>query len=191
MDETAASTLFACLDREVWLMTACAGERRGGLIATFVNPASIVVEMPRMLVGLSRQHYTWELVQASRAFALHLLAEQHLELVWRFGLKSGRTGDKFEGMTVSTGATGSPVLTDCIGWLDCRVEARMDSGDRTVYLAEVVGAQVTQFGPPLTAKRLMDLAPPQYLSELKRQRADDSHLDADAIADWRARLQTM
>ena len=65
MDLTAASTLFAWLGRELWLVTAQAGGRRGGLIATFVNQASIVPEMPRVLVGLARQHHTWELVEAS------------------------------------------------------------------------------------------------------------------------------
>src|SRR6516225_9780017 len=75
MDSTAASTLIAWLDRELWLVTSQAGDRRGGLIATFVNPASIVADLPRMLVGLARQHHTWEVVEASGAFALHLLGE--------------------------------------------------------------------------------------------------------------------
>src|SRR5262245_14940069 len=140
MDATASSTLFAWLDREVWLVTAQAGPRRGGLIATFVNPATIVPEMPRLLVGLAKQHQAWELVETSSALALHLLTEEHLEWVWRFGLESGRDRDKFDGLAVCTGATGSPLLDGAAGWLDCRVEARLDGGDRTVYLAEVVEA---------------------------------------------------
>src|SRR5437764_167787 len=138
MDATAASTLIAWLDRELWLVTAQAGSRRGGLIATFVSPASIVADLPRMVVGLARTHHTWELVEASSAFALHLLGEQHLEWVWHFGLQSGRDVDKFEGLGFRTELTGSPLLDEAIGWLDCRVEARLDTGDRTVYLAEVL-----------------------------------------------------
>jgi flavin reductase (DIM6/NTAB) family NADH-FMN oxidoreductase RutF len=189
MDVTAASTLFAWLDRELWLVTARAGDWRGGLIATFVNQASIVGDLPRMLVGLARQHYTWELVEASDAFALHLLGEQQLDWVWRFGLSSGRDGDKFAGLTVREGATGSPLLDGAVGWLDCRVEARMDTGDRTVYLAEVVQGQVTHFAPPLTFKRLLELTPPEHLAELKRQRLHDSHADAAAIRAWRQQSQ--
>jgi flavin reductase (DIM6/NTAB) family NADH-FMN oxidoreductase RutF len=185
MDATAASTLFAWLDREVWLVTARAGPRRGGLIATFVNPATIVPEMPRLLVGLAKQHFTWQLVEASNAFALHLLAEEHLDWVWRFGLRSGREGDKFDGLPLHTGATGSPLLEGSIGWLDCRVEARLDGGDRTVYLAEVVEGKVTHFAPPLTSRRLLELAPPDRLAELKRQVHRDSQTDAAAILAWR------
>ncbi len=185
MDTTAAATLFAWLDREIWLVTAQAGTRRGGLIATFVNPASIVPDMPRMLVGLSRQHQTRELVERSNAFALHLLGEQHLDWVWRFGLESGREKDKLDGLRVRPMSTGSPVLEDAIGWLDCRVEERMETGDRTVYLAEVVQSGVTHFTPPLTLQRLLNLAPPAQLAELKRQLHHDSAIDAEAIRQWR------
>src|SRR5438552_135293 len=106
MDATAASTLFAWLDQEVWLVTAQAADRRSGLIATFVNQASIVPDLPRVLVALSKQHFTWELVEASGAFALHLLAEEQIELVWRFGLESGRDTDKLAGLSVTTAVTG-------------------------------------------------------------------------------------
>ncbi len=187
MDATAASALFAWLNREVWLVTAAADGLRGGLIATFVSEASLVPELPRVVVGLARQHRTWELVQASRAFALHLLGEEQIELVWRFGLSSARDADKFAGLDVHADATGSPLLEQAIGWLDCRVEASLDSGDRTLYLAEVMQGRVTHYGPPLTTKRMLELAPPDHLAELKRQRHLDSSRDAEAILAWRHR----
>jgi flavin reductase (DIM6/NTAB) family NADH-FMN oxidoreductase RutF len=187
MDVTAASTLFACLDHEVWLVTAQAEGRRGGLIATFVQQATIVPDLPRVLVGLARQHHTWELVEHSDAFALHLLGEQHLDWVWHFGLESGRGRDKLHGMRLSPLSTGGPVLENAIGWLDCRVESRLETGDRTVYLAEVVQGGVTHFAPPLTMRRLLQLAPPAHLAELKRQLHRDSEIDAEAIRRWRER----
>jgi hypothetical protein len=51
------ASLFARTDRELWLLTAAARGRRGGLIATFVSQASIVPDLPRVLVGLAKQHY--------------------------------------------------------------------------------------------------------------------------------------
>jgi flavin reductase (DIM6/NTAB) family NADH-FMN oxidoreductase RutF len=188
MDVTAASTLFAWLDRELWLVTAQAGGRRGGLIATYVDQASLVADLPRVAVSLSHQHHTWELVEASGWFALHLLSEENLELVWQFGLVSGRDQDKFAGLNVTTGTTGSPLLEPTIGWLDCRVEARLDGGGRTLYLAEVVEGKVTRFAPPLTSRRLMECAPMSRLTELQRQRQHDSYQEAEDIRAWRAHL---
>src|SRR5688572_20567317 len=110
MSADAAAALFARTDRELWLLTAAAGGRRGGLIATFVSQAALVPELPRVLVGLAKHHHTRGLVEAGNAFALHLLGEEHLEWVWRFGLRSGRDVDKLEGIAATAGATGSPIL---------------------------------------------------------------------------------
>src|SRR6516225_194631 len=92
------ASLFARTDRELWLLTAAAGGRRGGLIATFVSQASIVPDLPRVVVGIAKQHHTWGLIEASGAFALHLLSADELDWVWRFGLQSGRDSDKLDGL---------------------------------------------------------------------------------------------
>ena len=84
MDVTAAATLFAWMDREIWLVTAQTVGKRGGLIATSVNQASIAPDLPRVSVTIARHHHTWELIEASGVFALHLLAVDNLDLVWRF-----------------------------------------------------------------------------------------------------------
>jgi flavin reductase (DIM6/NTAB) family NADH-FMN oxidoreductase RutF len=182
---TDVSTLFAALDPPLWLLTARDASRRGGLIATFVNQASIVPDLPRVLVGLARQHYTHELVEASGAFALHLLGERHLDLVWLFGLQSGRVSDKLLGLAYSEKATGSPVLADVLGWLDCRVESRLDTGDRTVYLAEVLDGGMTGPDPVLTIQRMLNLAPSDKLRQLKESVARDGQVDEAAIRSWR------
>jgi flavin reductase (DIM6/NTAB) family NADH-FMN oxidoreductase RutF len=179
--------VFAQLDWELWLLTAAAGERRGGLIATFVNQASIVQDMPRVVVGLARQHHTWELVEAGNAFALHLLGEEHLDLVWRFGLLSGRDTDKFADVPVRAGVTGSPILTAAPAFLECRVETRLDTGDRTVYVAAVVAGEVVSPQPCLTMKRLLQLAPRPRLEQLKEALVRYGAVDAEAIRAWRER----
>lgn len=186
MDLTAAATLFAWLDREVWLVTAAAAGRRGGLIATFVCQAAASPDQPRVLLGLANQHHTRDLVEASGAFALHLLSADNLELVWDFGLGTGRGRDKFAGRAATTTTSGSPLVAEAIGWLDCRVEARQDVGDRTLYTAEVVEGQVLHFAPPLTTRRLMELAPASRLTQLQRSRHQQSYLEAEALRAWRA-----
>ena len=69
-----------------------------------------------------------------------MLDETQLDLVWRFGLQTGHTVDKFAGLAALSG----------IAVLDCRVETSLDTGDRTIYLGEVTAAQFERAGPPLT-----------------------------------------
>jgi flavin reductase (DIM6/NTAB) family NADH-FMN oxidoreductase RutF len=189
MNPRGASALLQRLERELWVLTACAGERRGGLIATFVSPASIVPEMPRMVVGVAHSHYTWGLIEASGAFALHLVGEDQMDWVWRFGLRSGRDGDKLDGLEVRPGVSGAPILSGAAGWLDCRVESRLDTGARTVYLAEVLEAQEPDARPILTLSRLRQLIPDDRRQELQAQMARDIGVEAEAITRWRTRLK--
>jgi flavin reductase (DIM6/NTAB) family NADH-FMN oxidoreductase RutF len=186
MDIAAANQIVGLTDRELWVVTAAHGQRRGGLVATFVCVASLVEELPRVLIALAKQHHTHRLIEASGAFGLHLIAAQQLDWVWRFGLQSGRDADKLAGLAPESGVTGAPLLGDAIGWLDCRVETPLDIGDRTVFVAEVVAARANRSEPPLTMKELLRIAPPERLEQLKELRERDSRIDAQAILAWRA-----
>jgi flavin reductase (DIM6/NTAB) family NADH-FMN oxidoreductase RutF len=159
-------------------VTATHANQRGGLIATFVNHASIVPTAPRMLVGIAKQHHTWEMIEASRAFTLHLLDESCIDLVWHFGLQSGHMVDKFANRIDSQ-------MPGVLAWLNCRVEASYDTGDRTLYLAEVYDGRREKKTQPLTMRRLLQLAPPGHLAELRTSLERDAAVDQVAIQAWR------
>jgi flavin reductase (DIM6/NTAB) family NADH-FMN oxidoreductase RutF len=186
VNAAAISAVFRSTDRELWLLTAQAGDRRGGLIATHVSEASIVPEMPRVVVGVARHHATCELVQSSGCFALHLLAAEQIDLVRRFGLQSGRDVNKLDGIAWQSSATGSPVLADTPGWLDCRVEASLDIGDRTLMVAEVLDGQLRDNRPILTMQTLVRTAPADMLQQMRDVRARDAAIDRPLIEVWRS-----
>lgn len=186
MPVTDARAVFDSIDRPLWLLTAAAGDRRGGMILTYVSAASLVPELPRVLIGVAKHHHTWSLLEAAGTFALHLLEEGHLEWVWHFGLRSGRDCDKLAGVATRTAVTGSPVLPG-FGYLDCRVEARLDSGDRTVYMAEVLEAGPPGPTRPLTVGAMLQRAGPGRVAELRALQARDTAIDAAAIRAWRQR----
>jgi flavin reductase (DIM6/NTAB) family NADH-FMN oxidoreductase RutF len=167
--------ILRLLDREIWLITATHNKTRAGLIATFVSNASIVPELPRMVIGIAKQHYTWSVIEASRTSKLHLLDESQIDMVWRFGLQSGHTIDKFAGLQT----------IDAVAWMQCNVEASLDSGDRTIYLGEVVDGHIEKSAPILTLRRVLELAPPERLAELREGMKRDALVDAAAILDWR------
>jgi flavin reductase (DIM6/NTAB) family NADH-FMN oxidoreductase RutF len=169
--------ILRLIDREIWLVSAAHENRRGGLIATFVSQASIVPELPRMLVGIAKQHHTWGLIEASQTFTLHLLDESHLDWVWHFGLQSGHAVEKFAGLAE----------LNAVAWLACRVETSLDTGDRTLYLAEILDARLEKSTTPLTMRRLLQLAPPERMRELRAGLERDAAVDAAAIRAWRAR----
>ena len=101
------------------------------------------------------------------------------------GLQSGRNSDKFHGVQTSQGITGSPLLEDALLWMECRVEASLDTGDRIIYLAEVVNAGGKADDTPLRLKRLLQLLTQQQRDEFQRLTANDITLDIAAIRAWR------
>lgn len=181
----AIESIFHLYDPPLWLVTARAGERRGGLIATSAVRASIVPELPRMLIAIAKQHHTWELIQASGGFASHLLRATDLGSVWRFGLATGQDTDKLAGLSASETPEGNPLYLEAAAWMDCRVETSMDIGDRSLYLAEILGGRLLTEGPVLTVAGLMRDAPPERKAELDRLYARDQGIDAAAIRAWR------
>lgn len=186
MDAPSISRYLSQLDRELWIITAAHAGRRSGLVATFVQRASIVPECPRLLVGLANTHYTCELIERSHVFAAHLIAARQLETVWRFGLAGGRDRDKFEGLELRAGSSGVPLLADAIACLECRVETQMFTGDRFVYLAEIIEGTLQGADSPLTTSGMVAEAGPERLQQLRTQMERDSARDAEAISQWRA-----
>lgn len=183
--QRAIADVFDLYDPPLWLLTVQAGERRGGLIATFAVRASIVAELPRMVIGVAKHHHSWGLIEASGRFALHLLTTNGLDLVWRFGLQTGHEVDKFQGLAFDRSADGNPRCLDALSWLDCRVEDRMDIGDRTLYIAEVTGGGVQARGPALTVGDLLRTAAPERRAALERLYQADQVIDTAAILAWR------
>jgi flavin reductase (DIM6/NTAB) family NADH-FMN oxidoreductase RutF len=189
MDCAAFSSIFDSLDRELWVVTARSGDRASGLVATYVSSVSLVPSLPRVTTALAKHHYTHELIEASGAFAMHVVDETQIDWVWRFGIPTGRDVDKLQGLATTNGASGAPILTDALAWVDCRVEARLDTGDRTIYLAEVKAAGCRGQGAArqaLTLKRMLELASAERLKELQLAMARDIEIDRAAILEWRS-----
>jgi flavin reductase (DIM6/NTAB) family NADH-FMN oxidoreductase RutF len=182
----AIDNVYELLDPPVWLVTAADGSHRGGLIATFAARASIVDSLPRMVLGVAKHHRTWELIEASNRFALHLLYPDQLDLVSRFGGQSGHHADKFAGLPAQGTPGGCPLIPHALAWLDCRVEQKMETGDRTLYLAAVEAGSANGHTRPLTVRRLFSNAPQSLVQRLGDLYERDSQLDADAIRRWRS-----
>ncbi len=184
---TSAEQVWVKTNPEIWVVTAAHESLRGGLVATFVSQASIVPNLPRVIVGLAKQHHTWGIIENSGVFGLNLVGEDHVDWVWHFGMQSGRSTDKLTDIATTWSSAGSPMLDDAIAWLDCKVEASFDTGDRTIYLAEVVAAESRRDTTPLTIKRVLEMAPPERLQQMKVGLTRDSDIDAKAILQWRGK----
>ncbi len=100
---------------------------------------SVSLDPLLVLVSVERRTVMAERVTASGVFALSFLAASQQELSNRFADPDRPLDERqFAGLATTAMATGAPVLTDGLGWLDCEVWAIHDGGDHLLVLGEVV-----------------------------------------------------
>jgi flavin reductase (DIM6/NTAB) family NADH-FMN oxidoreductase RutF len=142
MDEAAVRRMTSRLWGPVCAVTAAHDGEAGGQIAVGVLSASILPESPRVVIEIWKANRTHDLIGASGAFAVHPLGTEHAALVRQLGFRSAHeTPGKLDSLAWHPGATGSPLLADALGWLECRVVGTLDGGDMTLFLGHVVAGE--------------------------------------------------
>jgi len=179
-------SVLQLIDREIWIVTAAADGRRGGLCATWVSVASIDPQRPVIVAGLAPNHFTSELVSASGCFGLHLLRGDQVPLALNFAIGSGRDRDKLAALATTVGSTGVPLLTDCLTSLECRIFSRYETGDRWYFWADVVDGRKLSNGQPLREHCLIAAASPDQKVLLLRNRQEDADALRGEHDRWRA-----
>jgi flavin reductase (DIM6/NTAB) family NADH-FMN oxidoreductase RutF len=126
--------------------TTVDGEPHGLTVSAF---CSVSMEPPRILVCLGNGTDSKPRIERAGAFAVHILGQDHARLALRFAKMLPDVTELFDGVDYTTAATGSPILSQCLGWLDCKVDAAYPVGDHTIFIGAVEAMQVAEPGAPV------------------------------------------
>ncbi len=140
--------LMARFATGVGVVTARHGPLLAGMTANAI--ASISVDPPLMLASIARKAETHGAIIGSHAFAISILSEDQQALAECFARPT--TAEKltgFCGAAWEEAETGSPVLEGALAFFDCRLTARHDGGDHTIFLGEIVAAGFREDAEPL------------------------------------------
>jgi len=151
----------------VAVTSSCDG-RRNGMIANSAQRASLVPNVARISLYISKTNTTHDLVWKTGVFGIHLLRNDQYELIHALGFRSMRdVADKLADVSdVVRGGTGVPVIRGTLAAFECRVINTMDAGSATFYLGEVVQVhEGTLRGDVMTSPHFRAHAPPQMLAE--------------------------
>jgi len=148
--ETIDAAAFGYFSYGLYIVTARAGDRRGGQLANAVM--QVCATPPRLAVCLNKNNFTHGLVRASGALGITVLAQETpLPFLGLFGFKSGREVDKLSQVNFKMAPNGCPLVTDyalavCAG----AVGQAVDVGTHTLFVVDVLSAEVIKDGVPLT-----------------------------------------
>ncbi len=95
---------------------------------------SLSLDPPLIALCPGKSSSSWPKLRDSGSFCINILAADQ-ESICAAMAQSG--GDKFTAFAWRTGVTGSPILADVIGYVDCDLEAEHDAGDHTIAIGRV------------------------------------------------------
>ena len=118
----------------VTVITAIVGETPVGM--TCQSFSSVSLNPPLVTFLPSATSRAWPEIQRAGAFCVNFLAEGQADLSNQM---ASRTADKFAGVSWTPApATGSPLVADALGYVDCRIQAVHTAGDHYIVVGRVL-----------------------------------------------------
>lgn len=111
---------------------------RAGMTVSAFN--SLSLSPPTILVCLQKDTRTAEVLPGAGVFAVSILGSDQAAISDRFAGRVPLTEgeDRFDGLRLTTGETGVPILADAVAWLDCKVRDIHDGSTHWIVIGEVV-----------------------------------------------------
>jgi len=134
----------------LYVVSSRKGARLNAQIANTVF--QITSEPPTIAVSINKHNLTHEFIMESKVFTASVISQDApLSFVGHFGFKSGRDLDKFQSINHKVGETKAPIVLDhTLAYLEAKVMQEIDVGTHTIFIGELVEADIMKEGEPMT-----------------------------------------
>jgi flavin reductase (DIM6/NTAB) family NADH-FMN oxidoreductase RutF len=141
MNNDFKKTVLRMIPYGIYVLTADDG--KGNIAAATVNwVTQSAFAPPLVVVGIKADSGTYQVVKASRTFALNMLGKDQKALAFTFFRPADVSDGKISGQPFHKGATGVPILSEAPGAVECRVTSIIEQGDHHIVMGEVVEAHL-------------------------------------------------
>jgi len=104
-------------------------------------------EPPMVALSIAKDSFTHRVIAETREFTVNIPTDELAHQVIVAGYKSGKTTDKLKLMKVSllpAKRVSPPIIGECVGHIECKLERSVDAGETTLFLARVVEAYANE-----------------------------------------------
>jgi len=122
------------------LVGSAHGEEWNGMTTSWVSQLSM--EPVLIGIGVDNSAVTHRLISAGGAFTVNLWDSDDTRIFVKFSKPATREGSTLNGRPVRLGRTGTPIFEEAIAWIDCEVRSSVDLGTHTLFVGEIVDADV-------------------------------------------------
>ncbi|MBE9115735.1 flavin reductase [Lusitaniella coriacea LEGE 07157] len=148
LDEQAKKTMLRKIPHGLYVCGVKDGEELNGFTVSWLMQSSF---KPPMVINCVKQDSgSHAMLKKSGVFTISFLDSSQKEIAAKFFKPQRRVGDKLADIDFTLGEqTGCPILTDSLGYIECKVVGALEQSDHTVFLGEVIGAGIHREGAPL------------------------------------------
>lgn len=176
----------------LYVVTSNDGERDNGLI---VNTVTQVTNTPnRVAVTVNKANYSHHVIKNTGKMNVNCLStEAPFSVFENFGFRSGRTADKFEGISALRSDNGLAVLPEYVNaYMSLKVESYVDLGTHGMFICELTEAKVISKAETMTYTYYQNNVKPKPQTNVKKGYVckicgyvyEGDALPADFICPW-------
>lgn len=131
----------------LFVVTARRGPLETGLLASWIQQCSFEPPMVSVAIKRGREFLNW--LENGAAFVVNILDSSQTDMIIHFGKGFSPGEPVFQQLEVERTREGTPVLSEALAYLECRVAGRAASGDHELILGQVVDGRVLNEGQPM------------------------------------------
>ena len=124
------------------------GELFGLTVTAFT---SVSLDPPLVLICIRNESTAIELFKKSMRYCVNILSEDQRPIAETFSL-AGEAG-RFQNLDFYIGKSGSPVIRNTIGYIDCKIVEVISGGDHTIFVGEALDVDAREMPPLLYLNR--------------------------------------
>ncbi|MCA9531305.1 MAG: flavin reductase family protein [Myxococcales bacterium] len=128
----------------VTVVTARAGDEMHGMTVSAFS--SVSADPPLVLVCANRGSRTHRIIREGGLFAVNILASDQQAVSNTFA-SSADEDRRLELVPWHPGQTGVPMVDGALANLECRVVSAYDEGSHTIYIGDVIAAELRDADP--------------------------------------------
>lgn len=149
----------------------------GRLNAQIANTVFQITSDPIMFaVCINKKNLTHEYIEKSKLIGVSVLStEAPMDQIKRFGFKSGRDFNKFEGISYKLTESGIPIVLDnAVSYFELQVEKEIDVSTHTMFICKVLNAELLENKDQMTYQYYQDVKSGK-ISRTKPDKAENNY----------------
>jgi 3-hydroxy-9,10-secoandrosta-1,3,5(10)-triene-9,17-dione monooxygenase reductase component len=127
----------------VTVVTTCLDSKLHGLTVNAFS--SLSLNPPLVLICIDKKSESNKILKQSKIFAVNILSKDQKNLSKIFS--DSKNKNRFHKVKTTTKITGSPIIVNSLGYIDCSVEKIIPAGDHNIFVGKIKSLNTKNLDP--------------------------------------------